>query len=172
MKREAKKLHRLDKIKCWRIFVQMYPESLNVLSCVVNNPKKFNNYQVYAAFLLLSSLADDSNTRYANKSIDVLIGVKHQYFTFSKTNDYNKFLATREYTFALAEATGDRKINKRHIEYVKKHPLDYDLRVNQEYYNDCTNDLLYISVQRKLKNPKPRDEKTKLISESIIDRIS
>jgi hypothetical protein len=158
-------------VSCWRIFVQMYPESIKLIEFVISNPWYWDNDQILAAFLLLSTLSQDSDNYFSSNTVDILNSVSNHYH--SKTaNDYNQFQITCEYTFVLAEAIGDKTLVKNHIDFVNKNPIDWMLKLNQDYYGDKTNNTLKRATFMKIKNPKLRDEKTKEISEFMQNRIS
>lgn len=51
------------------------------------------------------------------------------------------------------------------------HPIDWDLRLNQDYYSDPTNRSLEKAMRRKLQTPRARDIQAIRISEMMLDRI-
>jgi hypothetical protein len=148
----------------------MYPESINLFKCVLNNPTKWRREEILSAFLLLSTIANEADRTLEGNVIDVMKKVENTY-RFQKSDNYQNYRIIRQYSFGLVEATGDSKLIDKHIKLVTLHDPDWDQQLNREYYQDKTNDSLKRSSLRKLTNPKPRDKKTLQITKFMYNRI-
>ena len=160
-----------EDLSCWRIFAQLFPAFFPLIKTVLKNPSCWPPDQLMATFLLASTLVNSDDPIWSQRTAPNLLPILAQQLNASHVDNYDQYRVLRQYYFTCAEAGGSRAVD-RCVDFMHHHPADWDLRLNQEYYNDPTNSSLEQSVRRKLQMPKPREIQTIRIFEVILDRIT
>ncbi len=153
----------------WRIFIQKFPASISLVHKVLEFPERWKPLQVRAAFLLASTAANSGDSKLANRAVDVLDKVqsKFQVSNVSKRAEYGN---VRQFLFAHAEARGEKRIVRRCLDFLHKHPFEWDLALNRRYY-ESDDDLATVrSQQRKLREPRARDGNTLPLTNLLLER--
>jgi len=119
-----------------------------------------------AALLITSSLAAAD----VGKASDILKKVSSS-FLAPRANSYEKFRILHEYRFASAEASGSLEAVRECVDFLHRHPKEWERRHNRSYYLDRTDGTLALALERKLTNPKPRDINTRAITVAMRERL-
>lgn len=159
-----------DEISCWRVFIQLFPESLCLLKQVSEHPSHYRADQLMAVALLSSALATADDQVLAGRAHDTLTRLS-SVAANSRTYRFQHYAVIRQLYFAMAEAHGDLAWVNRCVNFIRRHPATWDLRLTRAYSRDHTDGALARSVMKKIECPKPRDVNTGRISEFLLDRL-
>ena len=158
-------------VSCWRIFMQLYPESLLLLKPLAKYPDKFSAQQLMAAFQLLSTLTSSGDASLAAVSRKLLGELSARYLS-GRADDFRTYTMLRQLHYNLAEADGGRKAVRQCIDFIHAHPLEWDFELNRRYYGEHSDAAFVRSSLSKLEYPKERDLRTKRIAEFFLGRFS
>lgn len=159
-----------DEISCWRVFVQLFPESIHILKRASQYPEAIRSDQLMAGSLLSSALATSDDNVLARRAQDVLRRLR-AITTVSRVYSYPSYRVVRQILFAAAEADGGDRYVRNLLDFIHRHPEEWDLRLNREYYKDRTDLAMVRSTLRKLRRPRERDRRTARISEFFLERF-
>jgi hypothetical protein len=159
-----------DEVSCWRIFVQMYPESLCLLEQFARPQNSFSTHQRMAALQLLSTLASSGDVSLAGRAQKILKEISSQ-FSAGHAYEFEHYSMLRQIHYTLAEASGSRQAIDQCIDFIHAHSTEWDLDLNRHYYGKDTDVPFVLSSLRKLEYPKERDLRTKRISEFFLQRV-
>jgi hypothetical protein len=157
-------------ISCWRIFVQLFPESIRILNRVSQYPEAHQPQELMAASLLSSTLASADDDVLSGKARNLLRRMQ-SVANNAKLYDYRQYRVVRQIRFSVTEADGSEKAVQETIDFVHSHPKEWDSLLNRRYYRDTTDVSLVRSTIRKLERPKPRDLRTARVSEFFLERF-
>jgi hypothetical protein len=159
-----------DEISCWRVFTQLFPQSLCLLKQVSEHPSHYRPDQLMAVSLLSSNLATADDQVIAGRAHDTLTRL-FSVAANSRAYRFQDYAVIRQLYFAMAEAHGDLESVNRVVNFIHRHPATWDLRLTRAYSRDNTDGALARSVMKKIECPKPRDVNTRRISEFLLDRL-
>lgn len=156
----------------WRIFCAKFPESFQLLDCIVTRAIKTRDHdRLRAGLHLASGLAHVGDNVLASNCCD-LIGrvVKSEMSSIVTTHD--EYVTGRMIRFALAQAGGDERSVDECLDFIRKHNTtgQESLLHRAFYLGDEANTLNALS--RILKSGKPRDVPTKPIVEYLFEDLS
>jgi hypothetical protein len=160
-----------EDLSCWRVFFQIFPESARLLETMFKYPHHWSLDQLKAGFLLASTLASADDQTVSNKGNDLLLLIGSQ-LNVTRVYKYEQFAAIRELFFTSVEAHGTQQAVNRFINFIHRHPIDWEMRLTREYYTDSTDSTTERALRAKLKNPKPRDIQAIPILEMLLNHIS
>jgi hypothetical protein len=158
-------------ISCWRIFCQLYPESMRLLMRMFNSYRALPPNRIMALSLLTSTLANSDDPVLANRAVDLLVDIGREVVT-GRAYTYRQYKVSRQVLFTIAEAKGTPKSIERFINFCHLHPLKWDLCLNRQYYEVDSDESQVRSTLRKIHWPKPRDLRTQKISLFFLDRFN
>ena len=157
-------------LSSWRVFFQMFPESAHLLETMFRYPSHWSAGQLKAGFLLASTLANTDDQATSNKAHD-LLQLMMPHLNMTHAHNYHQYAMLREYYFTYAEAWGTHRSVNWCLNFIHQHPIDWELRLNREYYSDRTDVTTEQALRKKIEAPKPRDINTMPINEMLLARV-
>ena len=111
-------------MKCWRVFVQLFPSSIRLLSKCFSCHEHFSSSQVAAVFQLLSALANCGEQHRSGAAIDQMRIMADKLRPIDCGRRLSPYIARRQYAYAVAEATGEKKDVQRAREMIELNSAD------------------------------------------------
>jgi transcriptional regulator with XRE-family HTH domain len=152
-----------EDVSCWRVFVQAFPESIDLLE-KASRSKAIRYTQRMAVSLLSSTLAVTDDDRIAKRAAAVVRQLNGE-VAVATVYSYRQYQVVRQFLYAAVEA-GEADV-KDFLDFLNNphHPLEWEFRLNRGYYKDDTDASFALTIVRKCDRPFNRDERTKPISE-------
>lgn len=157
-----------DDISCWRIFVQIFPESLSLLEQVSMN-YKLPHAQRMAISLLSSALATTDDSRISSRACAIVRRLSRE-VTDSTVRSYREYKWRRQFLFAGVEA-GEVQLAV-FLNFIEAHvSTGWEFRLHRDYYKDLTDETFTRSTVKKLELPLRRDVVTRQIVEYHLNNV-
>jgi hypothetical protein len=157
-------------LSCWRVFTQLYPESMRLLELAAIYPERWNINQIKSAAVLLSTVASTDEYPLVGRANDALKKLYSQLIT-SRCNNFEEYSLIRQLHFTLAEADAGKTNVERCLDFIYLHPWEWELRIHRAYYNDPTDQNFEMSLRRKLEQSKPRDLRVSSVVQFSLEQL-
>jgi hypothetical protein len=152
-------------VKCWRVFAQIFPASMQIFDYVVEHAGSFRDEQVMAVSLIISSASALSDEVRSGHAVDLSRKLKGRLLgALSRAGSYAEFRLANQILYSANEAEGTSESTEAVLNYLRNAPLEWLIRHNCEYYGDPTVRSMVRTLRDKISNPRPRDDRTKRIS--------
>jgi hypothetical protein len=159
-----------DQVSCWRVFVQLFPQSMEKLLEVCNERVKIcSDSQLMALSQLGSTFASTSDHAQRVGGQRILHILKARLGMAGQLFDYRKYRVIRQLYYTSCEA-GDID-SSTVIDFLRRHPSQWELSLNREYYRTYTDDAMIRSTSAKIVRPRSRDVATLRISDFTLGRF-
>jgi DNA-binding winged helix-turn-helix (wHTH) protein len=151
-----------NEVSCWRVFVQVFPESIHLLEAA--SAVDISNAKRMTVAALSSTLAVTDDWGMSMRAMAIAARLLRE--TSARTvYSYREYKLIRHYLYAAVEAgvcPAERFLDFVHNPH---HSFKWELQFNREYYKDESDAPLALAAVRKIERPLNRDAATKKISE-------
>jgi transcriptional regulator with XRE-family HTH domain len=157
-----------DDVSCWRIFVQMFPESICLLEMVGKN--KSMPTSIRMAISLLSSTLATTDEGWISIRARALADRLREEVAGSAVRNFQQYKLVRQFLFAAVEA-GEFPVGTM-LDFLHRYAsTGWELRHNREYYADPTDVSFTLGTIRKCARPLLRDQMTLTIQEYYLNEL-
>lgn len=168
-------LFNFQTINKWRVFVGIYPESINIFRNIFAKPSNWTSQEIKSSFTLLSTLVYEDDHVVSNRAMDLLSKLDDNY-DFKIVQNFEEYSIVRQYLYVRAEADGNKDSVNKCLDFINYYNktitggVDWELLIHRLYYQ--SNDTATAqSFRNKFELPKIRDENARKINQMIFDRL-
>jgi hypothetical protein len=159
-----------EEISCWRIFLQLFPQSVGLLE-TASKVERLSDTKRMALALLSSAVATTDDHEMSDRARKV-VGNLLQDIGGSNVSTYEEYQVVRQFLYAAVEA--EKYPVGEMLRFLRQYRKEnWEVKLNRVYYKDkdSTDIPFGLSIMTKCDRPLPRDERTKKISEYHRDRV-
>jgi hypothetical protein len=155
----------------WRTCVQLFPESITLLTRVFHSPQRWSPRQRALALLLASTVANAEDVKWSAAACDLIRSWEPELRVGSATGE-PYFTLIRDFLVARAESHGGQSRQSEALDFIyRSHRADNSVMLKSAlgYYPD--EDTWIRRMHEQVSDPKPRELRTKRIHAGILELL-